>query len=92
MTFFQCTHWFEVLIYKATMTKLLEKGIAAIRALPEERQDMAGELLLSIARSEPQYRLTSEQIQDVRLALEEADRGEFASEKEMAETWKKFSP
>jgi len=74
------------------MTKLLEKGIAAIRALPEERQDMAGELLLSIARSEPQYRLTSEQIQDVRLALEEADRGEFASEKEMAETWKKFSP
>jgi hypothetical protein len=74
------------------MTKLLEKGIEAIRALPEDRQNMAGELLLSIARSEPQYRLTSAQIQDLQLALEEADRGDFASEEEMAGTWKKFSP
>jgi hypothetical protein len=74
------------------MTKLLEKGIEAIRALPEDRQDMAGELLLSIAKSEPQYRLAPEQIQDLQLALAEADRGDFASEEEMAETWKKFSP
>jgi hypothetical protein len=74
------------------MTKLLEKGIEAIRALPEDRQNMAGELLLSIARSEPQYRLTSAQMQDLQLALEEADRGDFASEEEMAGTWKKFSP
>ncbi len=51
---------------------------------------MAGQLLLSLAATEPQYRLTLEQIQDVQLALAEADRDEFATDQEMAETWKKF--
>jgi hypothetical protein len=72
------------------MTKLLEKGIEAVRGLPEDRQNMAGELLLSIAKNEPRYRLTAEQIQDVKLAIVEADRGEFATDTEMTETWKKF--
>ncbi len=72
------------------MTKLLEKGIEAIRGLPADRQDMAGELLLSFAKSEAQYRLTSEQLADVKLAMAEADRGEFATDGEMADTWKKF--
>jgi hypothetical protein len=72
------------------MTKLLEEGIQAVRALPADRQDMAGELLLTLAASEPQYPLTTEQVHDLRRALEEADRGEFASEADLAETWKKF--
>jgi len=72
------------------MTKLLEQGIRAIQALPAERQDMAGELLLKLAASEPQYGLTREQIEDLKLAIEEADRGEFATDKEMTETWKSF--
>ena len=72
------------------MTKLFEEGIQAVRELPADRQDMAGELLLALAASEPQYPLTAEQVEDLRLALEEADRGEFASEAEVAETWKKF--
>jgi hypothetical protein len=69
------------------MTKLLEKGIEAVRALPQDRQDMAGQLLPSLAATELQYRLTPEPLQDVQA---EADRGEFASDKEMAETRKKF--
>ncbi len=72
------------------MTKLLEKGIEAIRSLPADRQDMAGELLLSLAKSESQYRLTAEQLADVKLAIAEADRGEFATDAEMTESWKKF--
>jgi hypothetical protein len=72
------------------MTKLLEKGIEAVRALPDDRQDMAGELLLNIAKNDPQYRLTVEQLQDVKLALQEAEQGEFATEEEIAESWKKF--
>jgi hypothetical protein len=72
------------------MTKLLEKGIEAVRALPDDRQDMAGELLPNIAKNDPQYWLTAEQLQDVKLAMAEADRGEFATDEEMAETWKKF--
>lgn len=72
------------------MTKLFDKGIEAVRGLPADRQDMAGELLLSLAQTEPLYRLTPEQIDDVKLAMAEADRGEFASDQEMAATWQKF--
>jgi hypothetical protein len=72
------------------MTKLLDKGIEAVRGLPADRQDMAGELLLSLAETGTQYRLTAEQLADVKLAIAEADRGEFASDKDMTETWKKF--
>jgi hypothetical protein len=72
------------------MTKALEKGIAAARELPAERQDLAGELLLAIAgRAEPRLTLTPEQIEDVKLAIAEADRGEFATDEEMAALWKK---
>ena len=73
-----------------TMTKLFDQGIEAVRALTADRQDMAGELLLSLATRQSRYRLTSEQLEDVKLAIGEADRGEFAADTEMAETWKKF--
>lgn len=72
------------------MTKLLEKGINAVRTLPEDRQDLAGEILLSLASEQADYALTPQQLEDIKLAIAEADRGEFASEAEMAETWKKF--
>jgi hypothetical protein len=71
------------------MTRLLKKGIQAVQALPADRQDLAGEIQLSLA-GEPAYRLTSEQIEDVKAGLAEADRGEFATEEEVAAVWKKF--
>lgn len=72
------------------MTKLLEQGIKAVQGLSTERQDMAGELLLALAARQPRYGLTREQIEDVKRAIAEADRGEFATDGEMLETWKKF--
>jgi hypothetical protein len=72
------------------MTKLLEQGIQAVRDLPADRQDVAGELLLALAAGETQYQLAGAQVEDLKLALEEADRGNFAGEAEMAETWKRF--
>jgi hypothetical protein len=76
--------------YAARMTKLLEQGIEAVRELPADRQDMAGELLLALAAKAPRYPLTPEQLEDLKMSVEEADRGEFASESDVAETWKKF--
>ena len=71
------------------MTRLLEKGIEAVRDLPSEAQDRAGELLLSIAEQNRRgHKLTPEQIEDVQLAIAEADRGEFACDEEMAAFWK----
>ena len=72
------------------MTKLLEQGIKAVQELPAERQDMAGELLLTLAAREPQYGLTREQIEDLRLAIEEANRGDFATDGDISKTWEKF--
>jgi len=72
------------------MTTLLDQGILAVRKLPAERQDMAGKLLLTLAASAPQYQLTAEQIEDLKLAIAQADSVEFATDQEIAETWKKF--
>ncbi len=73
------------------MTKLFKRGIEAVEALPDDLQDVAGALLLEIAKtSEPEYRLSPEQLEDVKLAIAEADRGEFATDEEMEEVWKSF--
>ncbi len=73
------------------MSKLLEQGIDAVRELPEESQDMAGELLLAIAgRKRRRLQLTTEQIEKVKIGFAEADRQEFATDDEMRETWKRF--
>jgi len=73
------------------MTKLLEQGIEAVRGLPADRQDMAGELLLGLAGAvQAGYELTPEQIADLKIALAQADRGEFATDDELNADWKKF--
>lgn len=73
------------------MTKLFKRGIEAVEALSEDRQDLAGALLLEIAHtSQAEYELTPEQIEDLKLAIAEADRGEFATDAEMEEVWKRF--
>jgi hypothetical protein len=72
------------------VTKLLENGIDAARDLPADQQNLAGELLLSLAeQSKRRLRLTPEQIDDVRLAVAEADHDDFATEEEMAAFWEK---
>src|SRR5215475_10516719 len=72
------------------MTTLLDQGIQAIRELSDERQDMAGEILLTLAAAAPRYELTPEQIEDLKLGLTQLDRGEFAGDEEVARMWKKF--
>lgn len=72
------------------MTKLLEKGIDAVRALPARHQDMVGELLLALAGTEQHPRLAPEQIADLKLAIAEADAGDVVDESDLADTWKKF--
>jgi hypothetical protein len=73
------------------MTKLFERGVKAIEALPPARQDVAGALLLELAgAASPEYALTAEQIEDVKSAIEEADRGDFATEADVMEAWRQF--
>jgi hypothetical protein len=76
--------------YYSHVTTLLDQGIEAILELPDEGRDMAGEILLALAAAGPRYELTPEQIEDLKLSIAQADRGEFASDEDVAKMWKKF--
>lgn len=62
------------------MTKLLEEAVAQVRTLPAEEQNRAAEVLMVFARDRRGYTLTVEQIEGIKHAMGQADRGEFASE------------
>ena len=72
------------------MTKLLEQAIAKARELPEADQDEAAEVLLSVVSKihEP-VRLDDETRTAIREGSEQARRGEFVSDEEMAEFFKR---
>ena len=72
------------------MTKLLEHAIAEARKLSEADQDEAAEVLLSIVskRTEP-VPLDDETRRAIGEGLEQARRGEFVSDEEMAEFFKR---
>ena len=67
------------------MTKMLEEAIAKIRELPEDEQDEAAAILLSVAsRNTELVELDDETRAAVREGLEQARQGKFVSDKEMA--------
>jgi hypothetical protein len=75
------------------MTKLLDRAIQAVSALPAEMQDeYAGILLRLMGVDEPQdvYQLTPEEKADLEKGLAEAERGEFASDEEVRAMWAKY--
>ena len=75
------------------MTKLLEQAIEKVRALPAAEQDEAAEMLFSLIakRTEP-VALDDETRAAVREGLEQARRGEFASDEQIAALFKPRKP
>jgi predicted transcriptional regulator len=67
------------------MSKLLDEAIKKVRELPEADQEEAAELLLSVAarRDEP-VPLDEETRAAIREGQEQARRGEFVSDSDMA--------
>ena len=67
------------------MTDMLEEAIAKIRTLPAADQDEAAAMLLSVAsRNEATVALDPETRAAIREGLEQARKGEFVSDKDMA--------
>ncbi len=67
------------------MTKMLEEAIKKVRELPEAEQNEAAEMLLSVAaKSDEPVRLDDETRAAVREGLQQAQRGEFVSDEDMA--------
>lgn len=81
-------------VYHRTMTELLERAIARVRALPEAMQDDAARMLLLFAgeANEPVYRLTPEEEADLARSLAQAERGEFATDEQVRAVWAKHGP
>ena len=72
------------------MTKLLEEAIKKVRELPEADQDEAAEILLSVAsKSGEPVRLDDETRAAMREERDQAHRGEFVSDEEMAAFFKR---
>lgn len=72
------------------MTKVLEDVIEKVRRLPEDRQAYVAEVLEQIvANDEDLFVVPEEHRADVLEGLEQAERGEFATDQEMAALWKK---
>lgn len=67
------------------MTKMLEEAIKKVRGLPEAEQNEAAEMLLSVAaKADEPVHLDDETRAAVREGREQARRGEFVSDKDMA--------
>jgi predicted transcriptional regulator len=67
------------------MTKLLEDAIKIVRELPEDDQDEAAEMLMAIAaRTGATVALDDQTRRAIRAGREQARRGEFVSDADMA--------
>ena len=60
------------------------------RDLPEERQDIVARAILDYASEEDVYVLTVDERREVRAGLAEIERGEIASDAEVAAAYKHF--
>ena len=77
-------------LYNTPMMKILEEAIEKVLKLPEERQAYAAEVLEQIAAAGGDaFAVPQEHRAAVLEGLGEAERGEFASDEEMAALWKK---
>jgi predicted transcriptional regulator len=74
----------------AFMSKMLEEAVAKVRELSESEQDEAAEMLLSVAaRKAGPVALDDETRAAVREGREQARRGEFVSDEDMAAFFKR---
>ena len=73
------------------MTKLLEEAVEKLSQLPKGRQDELARMLIDVAASDLHpYRASDEERAAIDEALAQADRGEFASDEEVAAMWKRW--
>ena len=74
------------------MTKLLERAIQNVRKLPASEQDAAAEALFVHIAGEPRYRLTKEQVSEVRRIRKGLRSGKtrLVGKRQMSAFWKKL--
>jgi len=72
------------------MTILLDKAVQTARSLPQDMQDDIARMVLLLAgEDQPIVQLTAEEKNSLELSLEQAAKGEFASDQEVQAVWSK---
>lgn len=74
------------------MTRLLDRALERVRALPPETQDEYARVLLRLTDDDEGdvYQLTPDEQASLAKSLEQAERGEFASDEEVRTVWAKY--
>jgi hypothetical protein len=73
------------------MTKLFEHAVETVRSLPAETQDELACLLLQLAgEDQPAVQLTPEEETALDESMQQAQRGEFATDEEVRAIWAKY--
>ena len=73
------------------MTELLEKAVAAVWQMPPAEQDAFAQAMLSLVDIGDVEDIEPEHLAAVMEGLTQADRGEFASEEEVAAAFRRFN-
>jgi hypothetical protein len=71
------------------MTKLLDRALEAVRALPPEAQDDIARIVLQLAGSEEIAALSPEEQAAIARSKAAAARGEFATDEQVRSVWAK---
>jgi hypothetical protein len=73
------------------MTKLFERAVETVRALPPETQDALARLVLQLAREDdlPPIAMSVEEETSFEESIAEAERGEFVSDQAIQAFWEK---
>jgi hypothetical protein len=77
--------------YIATMTKLLDEALEAVRRLPSRDQDDIARAIMQLAGSGPPAPivLSPEEREAIARSKAAADRGEFATDEQVGAVWAK---
>ena len=73
------------------MTKMMKEAIAVLEELPEDRQEVLARAILDYASDDDGiYHLTDYERREVSAGLAEIERGEIASDAEVAAVYKRI--
>lgn len=72
------------------MTERLDRAIASVRNLDPEAQDRIASAMLSLLDEDEPEEIEPEHMPDILQGLAEAERGEFASDEEVAAAFRNF--
>ena len=74
------------------VTDLLEKAVDTVRRMPAETQDDIAQVMLELARMGTPSPIDPDHLDDVLAGLAEIARGDIASDAEVEDAFRRFTP